>query len=106
MLKLVPALFLTLYFAFTGRTVVHAYEVSNTTRVCRVHASADGVSDDAPAIRKAFKDCERDGHIIFDDATFHVESVLQTTGLRNVVIDLRSTLLVCSVLAHPVHSSH
>ncbi|KAG5725744.1 hypothetical protein E4T56_gene4968 [Termitomyces sp. T112] len=66
---------------------------SKTARVCRVHASADGVSDDAPAIRKAFEDCQRDGHIIFDDTTFHIESVLQTTGLHNVVIDLRSTLL-------------
>ncbi|KNZ76189.1 Putative galacturan 1,4-alpha-galacturonidase B [Termitomyces sp. J132] len=75
--------------------IAHAYgdSSSNTARVCRVHASADGVSDDAPAIRKAFEDCQRDGHIIFDDTTFHIESVLQTTGLHNVVIDLRSTLL-------------
>ncbi|KAG6875891.1 hypothetical protein C0992_001887 [Termitomyces sp. T32_za158] len=51
------------------------------------------MSDDAPAIRKAFSDCKKDGHIIFDTATFHVESVLQTTGLSNVVIDLKSTLL-------------
>ncbi|KAG5340643.1 hypothetical protein C0989_000898 [Termitomyces sp. Mn162] len=83
--------------------IAHAYgdSSSNTARVCRVHASADGVSDDAPAIRKAFEDCQRDGHIIFDDTTFHIESVLQTTGLHNVVIDLRSTLLVRKPLAYP-----
>ncbi|KAG6916616.1 hypothetical protein DXG01_006112 [Tephrocybe rancida] len=76
-----------------GIRVVRADEISRAVRVCRVHPSADGVSDDAPAIREAFKDCGRDGHIIFDDATFHVESVLQTTDLCNVTIDLRGTLL-------------
>ncbi|KAG6896124.1 hypothetical protein C0993_008740 [Termitomyces sp. T159_Od127] len=67
----------------------HASDV----KVCRVNPSGDGVSNDAPAIRKAFEECKKDGHIIFDNATFHVESVLQTTGLSNVVIDLKSTLL-------------
>lgn len=66
----------------------------DAVKVCRIHPSVDGVSDDAPAIRKAFEECKENGHIIFDDATFHVESVLQTTGLSNVVIDLNSTLLV------------
>ncbi|KAG6841170.1 hypothetical protein C0991_001298 [Blastosporella zonata] len=110
MLKLIPLLLLLACLVLLGIRVVRAddHEASNGAlpRVCRVHPSADGVSDDAPAILQAFKDCGQDGHIIFDDALFHVESVLQTTGLCNVVIDLPGTLLVRFLFLSYEHYSH
>ncbi|KAG6815494.1 hypothetical protein H0H87_001272 [Tephrocybe sp. NHM501043] len=85
--------FLIACLTILGIRGAYAKEGPKTLKVCKVHPSPDGVSDDAPAIRKAFKECGRDGHIIFDDALFHIESVLQTTDLCNVVIDLPGTLL-------------
>lgn len=57
-----------------------------------------GSNDSAPAIIKAFQEC---GHssgserskVIFKNETYHVKQVMNTTGLRNVDIELHGTLL-------------
>ncbi|GLB42980.1 putative glycosyl hydrolase 28 family protein [Lyophyllum shimeji] len=92
-MKLFPGLFFVSCLALLGIRIVRAGSVTKLGSICTVHPSADGVSDDAPAIRQAFDLCGRDGIIKFDPATFHVESVLQTTGLRNVIIDLPGKFL-------------
>lgn len=60
--------------------------------VCRVKAPADG-SDSAPAIVDAFKRCGHNGKVVFENTTYHVGSVMNTTGLYNVEVDIRGTLL-------------
>ncbi|THU85497.1 polygalacturonase [Dendrothele bispora CBS 962.96] len=59
---------------------------------CVVHASEDG-SDDAPAILEAFDACGSDGQILLQDPLYHIESVMDTTGLNNVIVDITGTML-------------
>ncbi|KAJ8689088.1 hypothetical protein PTI98_013150 [Pleurotus ostreatus] len=75
-----------------GIRVVHAGTVSMNDSICTVHASLDG-SDDAPAILAAFDLCRRDSVISFVDDLYHIESVMNTTNLSNVQVNLHGTLL-------------
>ncbi|KAI8187521.1 Alpha-L-rhamnosidase rgxB [Colletotrichum sp. SAR 10_65] len=59
---------------------------------CVVPANGDG-SDDTPAILAAFDKCKTDGHIVFENATYHIGQVMKTTDLDNVKIDIKGTLL-------------
>lgn len=57
-----------------------------------------GTNDSASAILRAFHECGHNhgferGRIVFKNETYHVKSVMNTTGLRNVDIDLHGTLL-------------
>lgn len=60
---------------------------------CVVPANGDG-SDDGPAIIQAFQDCASDAVIEFSNTTYNVGTVMNTTGLSNVEIDIQGTLLV------------
>jgi galacturan 1,4-alpha-galacturonidase len=62
-------------------------------KTCTVKPSLNG-SDDAPAILKAFDSCGKNGRIVFINETYTVNTVMNTTGLENVEIDLYGTLLV------------
>lgn len=62
---------------------------------CVVKGSGTNETDDAPAVRKAFEKCRRGGHVIFEDTTYHINSVLNITGLKDVKVDVHGTLLVC-----------
>ncbi|KAF3803790.1 Alpha-L-rhamnosidase rgxB [Colletotrichum gloeosporioides] len=59
---------------------------------CVVPANGDG-SDDTPAILAAFDKCKTDGHIVFENVTYHIGQVMKTTDLNNVKIDIKGTLL-------------
>ena len=63
------------------------------SRTCVVKASQDPMIDDAPCIQAAFQECREDAHIIFENTTYYIASVMNTTGLRNVDVELRGTLL-------------
>lgn len=65
-------------------------------RVCVVESA--GLKDSAPAIVQAFQDCGHNngaerGKVVFKNETYHVKSVMNTTGLHNVDIDLHGKLL-------------
>lgn len=62
------------------------------TKICHVQPAENG-GDSAPAILSAFERCGHNGNIIFDNVTYHIESVMTTIGLANVDIDIRGTLL-------------
>lgn len=62
--------------------------------VCVVPAAGNSSIDDTPAVLKAFDECGHGGKILFENTTYHINSVMNTTGLENVEIDLRGTLLV------------
>jgi hypothetical protein len=61
--------------------------------VCEVPAHGNG-TDDSPAILAAVEKCGQGGTIVFSNTTYHVEKVMNTTGMNNVEIQLRGTLLV------------
>jgi hypothetical protein len=62
-------------------------------KTCNVKPSLNG-SDDAPAILRAFHAYGINGRIVFINETYHVNTVMNTTGLENVDIDLYGTRLV------------
>jgi galacturan 1,4-alpha-galacturonidase len=62
-------------------------------KLCTVKPNLNG-SDDTPAILQAFDSCSKNGHIVFINETYYVDTVMNTTGLENVDIDLYGTLLV------------
>lgn len=69
--------------------------VTETYKVCVVEPCQDG--DSAPAIEEAFNVCGRNptgrGKVVFLNETYNVQSVMNTTYLENVDVDLRGTLL-------------
>ncbi|KAF9490443.1 pectin lyase-like protein [Pleurotus eryngii] len=84
--------FLVAALRLLGIRVVHAGTVSMNGSLCTIRASLDG-SDDAPAILAAFNLCRRDSVISFVDDLYHIESVMNTTKLSNVQVNLHGTLL-------------
>lgn len=66
-------------------------------KTCTIKASGTNQTDDAPAIRKAFKECGRHGKVVFEPTTYHVNSVLNITGLEDVDIDVQGQILVRSL---------
>jgi len=63
------------------------------SKTCVVQAGGDPNGDDAPAILAAFDDCKSDGHIVFENTTYYVGTVMNTTGLQHVDIEVNGTLL-------------
>lgn len=64
-------------------------------KTCLVHPGGTNTTDDAPAILDAFRSCGRHGRVVFANATYHVNSVLDIAWLDDVEIDLWGTLEVC-----------
>lgn len=60
---------------------------------CILTPGGTGV-DDSAAILDAFAQCGQNGHILFQNTTYHIERVMNTTGLKNCTVDIRGTLLV------------
>ncbi|KAI1076246.1 glycoside hydrolase family 28 protein [Whalleya microplaca] len=88
--RLITAFFIQA--AFGGK-----YPNSPSSNTCTVELPQNGC-DAAPAIIEAFRRCghnppESRGKVVFRNETYTVKSVLNTTGLSNVDIDLQGTLL-------------
>jgi len=62
------------------------------TKQCIVQTHNDTTKDDAPLILQAFKECRENAHIVFENTTYHIASVMNTTDLRNVDVELKGTL--------------
>lgn len=62
---------------------------------CVIPANGDG-SDDVPNVLNAFSKCRTDSTIVFSkNTTYYMNSVLNTTQLKNVEIQIHGKLLVC-----------
>ncbi|KAL2108845.1 hypothetical protein VUR80DRAFT_3318 [Thermomyces stellatus] len=59
---------------------------------CVVAANNDG-TDDSPAIIKAFTECQKNGHIVFENTTYNIEKVMSFKDLDHVKVDIRGTLI-------------
>jgi hypothetical protein len=95
-LPLLPVLAL----ASTDDTKTNALTRSNDLscrKRCIVKSLGSVDEDDAPAVRDAFKKCGKHGKIVFEDSEYHINTVLNTTGLEDVSIDIRGELLVCYI---------
>lgn len=71
--------------------------VSHVGNSCTVHP-AGNKTDDSAAIVHAFKLCGHGGRVKFLNETYWIEKVMNTTGLRDVEVDLSGTLLVRSIV--------
>ena len=86
-------MFIWLFVAAIVRA--HATQIVHE-KVCIVEPCRDG--DSAPAIVEAFEICGRmqapdRGKVVFLNETYDIKTVMNTTGLSNVDIDLHGTLL-------------
>jgi hypothetical protein len=62
-------------------------------KLCRVVPDSKG-GDDAPVIIQAFRECKENSHIILDGGTYHIQSPMNTTDLKDVKIDLNGKMIV------------
>lgn len=49
--------------------------------------------DDTPQILDAFRQCGKDGTIIFREGTYHIRQVMDTTDLRNCSVEIHGTFV-------------
>lgn len=85
---------LQLPFVFSQPSATPGFSTENA---CIVQPRPNG-TDSAPAIIEAFSKCGHNegsnrGRVIFLNETYTVKSVLNTTGLSNVDVELHGTLL-------------
>jgi galacturan 1,4-alpha-galacturonidase len=73
-------------------------------KTCVVKPSLNG-SDDTPAILQAFSSCGKNGRIVFINETYHINTVMNTTGLENVDVDLYGTLLWSTNITYWLNAS-
>lgn len=64
--------------------------------VCQV---AGGTSDDSPAIKAALASCNNGGTIVLDK-TYTIGSLLQTTDLHDVTIELTGTIKLSADISY------
>ncbi|KAK4553967.1 hypothetical protein LTR86_008808 [Recurvomyces mirabilis] len=76
--------------------IASAYVVSNGTTCYLYPESQTHLGrnvDDTPSIHQAFDQCGTNGTVVFTEGTFHLNTVLNTTGLLNCVVELKGELL-------------
>ncbi|KAF5350919.1 hypothetical protein D9758_010499 [Tetrapyrgos nigripes] len=91
-MKTFPTIIRVAPVLFSYLNLVYGGTVDRQGSTCTVHASDDS-SDDAPAIVDAFEMCGQGGQILLHDDLYHIETIMNTTGLKDVVVDLTGTLL-------------
>ncbi|KAJ4493720.1 polygalacturonase [Lentinula edodes] len=100
-LLLLKNLCFTIFFTYFHLAL--SGNVRRAGSTCTVNASTNG-SDDAPAILEAFQMCGDNGVIQLHDPLYHIETVMNTTRLSNVRIDLTGTMLWGTNLTYWVSS--
>ena len=76
-----------------GAPYSHDGEWPKRSKTCVVKACGKPDGDDAPAILAAFDECKSDGHIVFENTTYYVRTVMNTTGLHVEAAKLRAIKL-------------
>ncbi|KAB2572844.1 Glycoside hydrolase family 28 [Lasiodiplodia theobromae] len=75
------------------KSSVGSLTIRNDRKECTVQPGGSNATDDAVAIRAAFDECGHGGKVVFLNETYYVNSVLNTSGLEDVDIELHGTLL-------------
>jgi hypothetical protein len=73
---------------------------SVSAAICEVPG---GTADDGPAIKAALATCNNGGTVLLDK-TYTIGSVLQTTDLNNVAIELTGTITLSPRKSKPIHN--
>lgn len=84
---------------------VGSLAIRNDRKECTVQPGGSNATDDAVAIRAAFDECGHGGKVVFLNETYYVNSVLNTSELEDVDIELHGTLLVNLLFALQAISS-
>lgn len=101
MLPLHSKLFLLpLLISIVCANLINPLHTKSAPLVCVVEPNSNG-GDDAPAIVAAFGECGYGGKVIFGNHTYHVNSVMHITGLRDCEVELWGTLLVSEKTLKP-----
>ncbi|KAM0323261.1 hypothetical protein ACHAQA_008852 [Verticillium albo-atrum] len=66
---------------------------------CVVAANNDG-TDDSPSIIESFTKCRKNGVIVFENTTYHIEKAMAFKDLDNVKVDIKGTLLWSKDIAY------
>ncbi|KAG9082825.1 hypothetical protein FRC06_004837, partial [Ceratobasidium sp. 370] len=77
---------------WSSLSVARAGHMEKCGSECVLTPGGEGV-DDSPAILDAFNECGHNGRIVFQNTTYHIERVMNTTGLVNCTVDIEGTLL-------------
>ncbi|KAJ5758495.1 exopolygalacturonase B [Penicillium odoratum] len=72
---------------------------------CLVPAGNSTEIDDVPAILQALRKCGNGGRVIFGNTTYHINSVMNTTWLDDVEIDIKGTLLWSTNITYWLNNS-
>jgi hypothetical protein len=95
--------FFGFFLSIAGLAVASSVEETGPQKpgpsTCVVKPGGNSSIDDAPAVIDAFKTCGHNGKVVFLNETYHINTVMNTTGLNNCVVDLQGTLLVLSLTA-------
>jgi hypothetical protein len=80
------------------------YEQDHDGDICRLYPESlrhdSQAVDDVPYIEEAFRRCGRNAKVIFTNHTFHIDSVMNTTGLVNVDVTLQGVLQFSTDIAY------
>lgn len=96
-----------IFIAGIASLIAPAFGLSDTTKsgraraTCVVPAGNSTAVDDVPAILDALTTCGNGGRVSFSNTTYHINSVMNTTWLDDVEIDLQGTLLVGHFAPYP-----
>ncbi|KAI1308024.1 galacturan 1,4-alpha-galacturonidase B [Xylaria venustula] len=78
---------------FITLALLHKTASAVARKTCFVDAGGSNVTDDAPAIITAFKDCGHQGRVVFQPTTYYINSVMNITWLDDVEVDWQGKLL-------------
>jgi galacturan 1,4-alpha-galacturonidase len=86
-------------------TVVEEEEVRTGRNTCTIYSSRSNTTDDAPGILEAFRKCGRHGRVVFRNETYYVNTVMNTTNLTDVEIDLHGTMVWSTNITYWLNNS-
>ena len=91
-------LYLCLLPVLLSLTPARAASFTKEGSTCTIHPTApkNKTIDDAIAIREAFHACREDSKVVFISETYNISSVMVTTGLKNVQVEMPAYLQVGS----------
>src|ERR1700712_1965054 len=75
----------------------HTKSLNNDHRPTCVVRTPPNSTDDTSVVLEAFYKCGRAGNSVFLNQTYHINTVMNTTGLKDCEIDLYGTMLVISL---------
>ncbi|KAJ5785795.1 uncharacterized protein N7503_011007 [Penicillium pulvis] len=91
-------------------TLGATYVVHEEGNICRLYPESlkynGSPVDDTPYIHKAFETCGSNGHIVFSNYTFNINSVLNTTNLVNCDVSLQGELLFSDDIPYWLNHSY